>query len=474
MASLFPLEEPQSSNTPQIIGKVADSLLPAPEPSLPGSSSQGQRTVSPSTTPSTPSAQRPPLHADWPSVQQAPTPPSQGPIQAAAAPSTRQQPTIVARLTPPTFDGSTDPLPWISRMQLLFRLQHIPEDGQVRYAAFHLTEAAHCWYIQMIKEAPTSEWTAFTRRLIRDFSPPTKQEARDDPAPPRHNDDLNDYIDTFTEYTVRTGITSDLHQVSLFINGLQHKLRDAVAQYQPQEMEAAVLLARALGDIAATPLVDPDAAREQEPHTTAIRVDNESPPHPPPANLTTRTPSAGALIPQFGYNSAAAMYARQLKLNPPQAAATADNLSASSPTSNCNRNKTLRSIDISDTLVQLRGASTDERELQIIYDTITLQAAAPAWTIREGVIYYNNRLYIPASSPLLQDILESIGTTAPHLPAIGLHTTSSPTTQAFPSSILLLEAWTQRMLPSATVVFFDNNGQQFLSIKDVYIGYGPP
>ena len=30
------------------------------------------------------------------------------------------------------------------------------------------------------------------------------------------------------------------------------------------------------------------------------------------------------------------------------------------------------------------------------------------------------------------------------------------------------------MLPSATVIYFDNNGQQFLSIKDVYIGYGPP
>jgi len=42
--------------------------------------------------------------------------------------------------------------------------------------------------------------------------------------------------------------------------------------------------------------------------------------------------------------------------------------------------------------------------------------------------------------------------------------------QAFPLSILLLEAWPHRILPSATVVFFDNNGQQFLSIDDTYIG----
>jgi hypothetical protein len=57
--------------------------------------------------------------------------------------------------------------------------------------------------------------------------------------------------------------------------------------------------------------------------------------------------------------------------------------------------------DISDILVWLRLASRDERELQIIYDTITVQAAAPAWMLREGVIYYDNCLYVPATSPLL-------------------------------------------------------------------------
>jgi hypothetical protein len=46
-------------------------------------------------------------------------------------------------------------------------------------------------------------------------------------------------------------------------------------------------------------------------------------------------------------------------------------------------------------------ASGDKRELQIIYDTIAVQAVAPAWTTREGVIYYDNRLYVLATSPLL-------------------------------------------------------------------------
>jgi hypothetical protein len=59
------MEEPQSFDTPQIIGKVADSLLPAPEAQLwSGSSSQGERPVSPSMTPSTPLAQCPLLYTD--------------------------------------------------------------------------------------------------------------------------------------------------------------------------------------------------------------------------------------------------------------------------------------------------------------------------------------------------------------------------------------------------------------------------
>jgi len=112
----------------------------------------------------------------------------------------------------------------------------------------------------------------------------------------------------------------------------------------------------------------------------------------------------------------------------------------------------------------------DERVLQIISTTIEVQAAAKAWSLQHDIIRYNDRYYILVTSPLLRDLLESLGTTSPHLLAIGLHTTTStPTTQAFPLSILLLEEWPQHILPSATIIFFDNNGQQFLSIEDIYI-----
>jgi hypothetical protein len=96
--------------------------------------------------------------------------------------------------------------------------------------------------MQMTMDTLTTEWTAFTQRLICEFSSPT------DLTPPRHNNGLLNYINTFTAYTTHAGITDQLQQVHLFVNGLQHRLRDVVHQYQPQEMEMAILLARGLDD----------------------------------------------------------------------------------------------------------------------------------------------------------------------------------------------------------------------------------
>lgn len=100
-------------------------------------------------------------------------------------------------------------------------------------------------------------------------------------------------------------------------------------------------------------------------------------------------------------------------------------------------------VDTTDPAIptQLRLAALDKQELQIIAATIEVKAVAPTWSLQQGVILYNDRYYIPATSPLLEDLLESLGTTTPQLQAVGLHTAASaPTSHALPSSILLVEA----------------------------------
>jgi hypothetical protein len=73
--------------------------------------------------------------------------------------------------------------------------------------------------------------------------------------------------------------------------------------------------------------------------------------------------------------------------------------------------------------------------------TIIVNTAAPAWSPQQGIILYNGRYYIPVTSPLLQELLESVGMTTPQLLAVGYHTAASTlaTHQVFPSSVLLIE-----------------------------------
>jgi hypothetical protein len=84
-----------------------------------------------------------------------------------------------------------------------------------------------------------------------------------------------------------------------------------------------------------------------------------------------------------GYTSLANFKARRQQQ--PTATATSstapDHLQAShSPQKNTSEDAPHNPY-INDILVRLCMASGDQRELQIIYDTIAVQAAAPAWTI---------------------------------------------------------------------------------------------
>jgi len=104
-------------------------------------------------------------------------------------------------------------------MQLLFNLQRLSLDEYVRYAAFHLTGATHLWNIRLTKEVPMEDWGTFTRNLSRDFGPLIDHDTIGDLVPPRQDDSLRDYINTFKSYVTRIGINSELHQVHLFVNG---------------------------------------------------------------------------------------------------------------------------------------------------------------------------------------------------------------------------------------------------------------
>jgi hypothetical protein len=134
--------------------------------------------------------------------------------------------------------------------------------------------------------------------------------------------------------------------------------------------------------------------------------------------------------------------------------------------------------DIADftTLTILCQAVADDNKLQIIFVTIELQVVALARSLQHDVILYNGRYFIPATSPLLKGVQESLqpSPTAPQLLAVILPTTtSSPTTldhNASPSVVLLRCPWPQGTASPTTVIFINDLDCLLLYVVNVHIG----
>lgn len=141
------------------------------------------------------------------------------------------------------FDGSSDPLPWLSRMELLFKLQQVPDDQKTRYVAFHLTGAAQLWFIRSTDDAPMADWEFFTCSISDDFGPPICHETFGELASPRQTGTVDYYATQFNLYMLHAGTYNELQQINLFIDGLRAPLTSRVARHQPQEMETAIHLA---------------------------------------------------------------------------------------------------------------------------------------------------------------------------------------------------------------------------------------
>jgi hypothetical protein len=101
----------------------------------------------------------------------------------------------------------------------------------------------------------------------------------------------------------------------------------------------------------------------------------------------------------------------------------------------------------------------------------------PAWYIDQGFLFFDRHFYIPATSPLLPDLLEALLVGGPaHMRflALGSHPPSTaPGHSAAPSSILLGRPWPQCTVLSTTVIFMDGLGHQLFRIDHIYIGLRP-
>ena len=75
------------------------------------------------------------------------------------------------RMVFPSFDGTSDPLPWINRCDLYFRSHNTPDHKKVWMASLHMTDAAQLWYYRLETIQGEPDWHRFYQLVNRRFGP---------------------------------------------------------------------------------------------------------------------------------------------------------------------------------------------------------------------------------------------------------------------------------------------------------------
>lgn len=97
--------------------------------------------------------------------------PSSAIAQQATVIAPEWQPRYTVQMLIPIFYGSSDPLPWVSSMEILFRLYHLTAEQQVPYAALHLSGPAFDWFMRISTDNILANWENFSELLRLEFTP---------------------------------------------------------------------------------------------------------------------------------------------------------------------------------------------------------------------------------------------------------------------------------------------------------------
>lgn len=69
----------------------------------------------------------------------------------------------------PRYDGSTDPLPWMSRCNYYFRHQRVVGEEKMSIVAPHLEHDPQYWFLKLDRDRPHMDWEEFKDHCHRRF-----------------------------------------------------------------------------------------------------------------------------------------------------------------------------------------------------------------------------------------------------------------------------------------------------------------
>ena len=143
----------------------------------------------------------------------------------------------------PTFDGETDPRPWLTRCNLFFLGQRTQETDKTWLASYHLTGIAALWYGHLEEKIGRPSWDEFRQLTLNHFGPPTRANPFGELISIRRTGTVADYTKRFLEHLTRIKPIPDTEERDIFTKNLGEPMKTQVEMMKPASLEAAMDLA---------------------------------------------------------------------------------------------------------------------------------------------------------------------------------------------------------------------------------------
>lgn len=150
----------------------------------------------------------------------------------------------LAKLDFPCYDGLEDPTLWICRAEQFFEFQGTSLENQVKLAAYHLENDAQLWFQQRKNQGHLVTWDGLKAGLLAKFAATEYEDSFGDLCKLKQTGTVSDYQPQFERLLARAGSLTDKQEAACFISGLKDGLRADVRAQNPQNLSAAIGLAR--------------------------------------------------------------------------------------------------------------------------------------------------------------------------------------------------------------------------------------
>ncbi|XP_055960653.1 transposon Tf2-1 polyprotein [Mercurialis annua] len=144
----------------------------------------------------------------------------------------------------PRFNGTADPIVWLSCCDNFFLHQHTIDEDKVILASFHLEGDAQLWFLKLQRDRPNISWDNFKVQCQLRFGPPIRSSKLGELSKLKQSSTVEDYQRQFERLSAQTTTLTSEQEKEIFISGLREALAVEVELHNPADLTTAMSLAR--------------------------------------------------------------------------------------------------------------------------------------------------------------------------------------------------------------------------------------